>query len=84
MNETEKRCPDDGHCTHLCLPGRGCFRVKYCVPLSGVFPEDEWPDAVLDEHCGDEQDLPEQEFLVEMFGELMAEEERRKELDTTN
>lgn len=38
-------CPDGGRCHHECTNGQ-CYRVKCCGPLSGVFPGDEWPDAV--------------------------------------
>jgi hypothetical protein len=37
-------CPDGGKCHHRCDEnGTGCFRVECCVPLTGVFPNDEWP-----------------------------------------
>ncbi len=43
----ERRCPDDGRCWHGCGPaGSGCFRVACCGPLSGVFPDNEWPAEV--------------------------------------
>ena len=42
-------CPDGGGCHHKCTQGP-CFRVLYCSPFSGVFPEDRWPtDVVRDE-----------------------------------
>lgn len=34
-------CPDGGTCHHDCT--RSCFRVRHTQPLSGVFPDDEWP-----------------------------------------
>lgn len=40
------QCPDGGTCHHQCgIPafhGR-CFRVESCGPLSGVYPNDDWP-----------------------------------------
>jgi hypothetical protein len=36
-------CPDMGVCGHYCRPGTECFRTVHCGPLSGVFPNDEWP-----------------------------------------
>lgn len=38
-------CPDSGTCHHECRPGP-CFRVLCCGPLSGVYPENEWPAEV--------------------------------------
>lgn len=50
MNEStedEKRiCPDGGRCHHSCE--KGCWRVRTCVPLSGVYPGDRWPASVTD------------------------------------
>lgn len=40
------RCPDDGTCHHDCVVGV-CFRVHCCGPLSGVFPDDEWPVEIV-------------------------------------
>ena len=37
-------CPDGGHCHHGCM--EDCFRLGSCEPLSGVFPDDEWPEEV--------------------------------------
>lgn len=34
-------CPDGGRCHHDCT--ESCFRVNHASPLSGVFPNDEWP-----------------------------------------
>lgn len=45
------RCPDGGMCHHDCEPG-ACFRVRGCGPLSGVYPNDEWPEEVRREHGG--------------------------------
>jgi hypothetical protein len=42
------KCPDDGYCHHLCEAAeKPCFRVRFCAPLSGVFPDNEWPVDVL-------------------------------------
>lgn len=40
-----RTCPDGGACHHGCA--YGCFRVETCEPLSGVFPDDQWPAEVL-------------------------------------
>lgn len=40
------RCPDGGRCHHSCVRTDQCFRVRTCSPLSGVFPNDEWPDEI--------------------------------------
>lgn len=38
------RCPDGGTCHHGCYASDvSCYRVAYCGPLSGVFPNDRWP-----------------------------------------
>lgn len=37
-------CPDGGSCHHECQAA--CLRVLLCGPLSGVFPEDEWPPGM--------------------------------------
>lgn len=37
------QCPDGGTCHHDCAGVEACFRVACCAPLSGVFPNDEWP-----------------------------------------
>jgi hypothetical protein len=34
-------CPDAGVCGHYCTIE--CFRVNHCGPLSGVFPNNDWP-----------------------------------------
>jgi hypothetical protein len=41
----EEKCPDGGACHHDC--GASCWRVTTCAPLSGVFPDDEWPADVV-------------------------------------
>lgn len=40
-------CPDNGTCHHglICMAEQRCFRTVCCEPLSGVFPNDEWPKA---------------------------------------
>lgn len=43
-----KGCPDGGTCHHTCE--RVCFRVDGCGPLSGVYPDDQWPDDVKRQH----------------------------------
>lgn len=44
---TEHRvCPDGGACHHGC--DVGCWRVNSAEPLSGVYPDDDWPASVLD------------------------------------
>lgn len=45
----EQRCPDEGRCHHSCKESR-CFRVQSCGPLSGVYPDNCWPDDVLRAH----------------------------------
>ena len=44
----QKTCPDGGTCHHHCW--RMCFRVLTCEPLSGVYPDDQWPAEVAAEH----------------------------------
>lgn len=45
--ENEARtCPDEGVCHHGCSLLEACFRVEACGPLSGVFPNNEWPEGV--------------------------------------
>jgi hypothetical protein len=39
-------CPDGGACHHWCADGP-CFRVETCGPLSGVFPDDQWPSPAV-------------------------------------
>jgi hypothetical protein len=46
------QCPDGGTCHHRCADG-GCFRVETCGPLSGVYPGDRWPEAVVAAHTSD-------------------------------
>jgi hypothetical protein len=47
--ERQGRCPDGGKCHHECKGGY-CWRVKTCGPLSGVYPNDEWPPSVKKAH----------------------------------
>jgi hypothetical protein len=42
-------CPDGGTCHHHCV--EGCFRVECCSPLSGVYPDDEWPADIRTRHA---------------------------------
>lgn len=51
------QCPDGGTCHHEC-PG-SCFRVRFCEPLSGVFPGDRWPVDIQLEHPEPEEPQPE-------------------------
>jgi hypothetical protein len=37
-------CPDGGTCHHACRTG--CHRVTWSGPLSGVFPDDTWPEGI--------------------------------------
>lgn len=41
------QCPDGGRCWHECAAA--CFRVQHCGPLSGVYLEDQWPEAIKQE-----------------------------------
>lgn len=45
--KTRESCPDDGACHHRCLGS--CFRVLYCLPLSGAFESGKWPKAIVSE-----------------------------------
>lgn len=38
---TARKCRDGGACHHGCA--QECFREKHCGPLSGAFPNNEWP-----------------------------------------
>jgi hypothetical protein len=49
-----RSCPDDGTCHHACDAGP-CFRVRACGPLSGVFPDNRWPQEVREEEAAREQ-----------------------------
>ena len=40
------QCPDGGTCHHECAI-QDCFRVACCGPLSGVYPNDQWPASVV-------------------------------------
>lgn len=47
MSDVRRQCPDGGTCHHDCKrDNHGCFRVKHCGPLSGVYPNDRWPEEV--------------------------------------
>lgn len=46
-------CPDGGACHHMCgYEGytKGCFRVVFAGPLSGVYPGNKWPQSVIEEY----------------------------------
>lgn len=43
-NSYKKQCPDGAVCNHDCESR--CFRVDNCGPLSGVYPDDEWPSEM--------------------------------------
>lgn len=51
----DRSCPDGGRCHHGC-DAASCFRVRTCAPLSGVFPDDEWPREV-EARFGDHYDV---------------------------
>lgn len=46
--DPKRECPDEGFCHHGCTVG--CWRVANAGPLSGVYPDNEWPDEVQDTH----------------------------------
>lgn len=49
-SKTSQTCPDSGICHHMCEEdGNGCFRVGFCGPLSGVFPNNEWPQQIVEQ-----------------------------------
>lgn len=48
-SQAERGCPDGGTCHHACL--RQCFRVQSCGPLSGVYPDNEWPEDIRRTHA---------------------------------
>lgn len=54
-NREQGLCPDSGTCHHGC-EGGPCARVQIAGPLSGVFPNDEWPEFVKAAH---RESLPE-------------------------
>lgn len=50
----EERCPDGGYCHGSRLDAGSppcaedaCYRVLHAGPLSGVYPEDRWPDLTV-------------------------------------
>jgi hypothetical protein len=49
---SKPECPDGGTCHHQCPGVERCFRVLSREPLSGAFPGDRWPIAVLLAHVG--------------------------------
>lgn len=57
--ENEKReCPDEGTCHHECKISEMCFRVEACGPLSGVFPNDTWPEEIVQAERARASDTP--------------------------
>lgn len=40
-------CPDGGYCHHEC-DGPYCFRVAACGPLSGLYPDNRWPEWIVE------------------------------------
>lgn len=49
MGDEQRTCPDGGYCHHLCQQrGEGCFRVAFCAPFTGTYPDEQWPDEVRD------------------------------------
>lgn len=42
-NVDNRVCPDGGKCWHQCT-GADCWRVYNAGPLSGVYPNNEWPE----------------------------------------
>lgn len=49
VDTNRHKCPDGGYCHHGCA--ERCWRVSAAGPLSGVFPDDEWPASVIAEHA---------------------------------
>jgi hypothetical protein len=47
--DAQVKCPDGGACHHFCGHGMPvpCFRVRFCEPLSGAYPDGRWPENVL-------------------------------------
>lgn len=46
----ELRCPDGGYCHHPGCTLMTCFRVLTCGPLSGKYPDDQWPADLVKVH----------------------------------
>jgi hypothetical protein len=38
-----RECPDTGTCHHACPIEAVCWRTRHAGPLSGVYPNDQWP-----------------------------------------
>jgi (2Fe-2S) ferredoxin len=57
----KRKCPDGGTCHHECESS--CLRVCICTPLTGVFPEDVWPEVVKEENSDLDFDQAEQSIL---------------------
>lgn len=47
----QEGCPDGGTCHHDCGVLGYCWRVLNCAPLSGVYDDDKWPKALVNEHA---------------------------------
>lgn len=63
MTETDRmQCPDGGVCHHDCAESE-CFRVRSAGPVSGVFPNNEWPAHVVAEYGGP----PAEEHVVTFY-----------------
>jgi hypothetical protein len=66
-SSSEKRsCPDGGTCHHEC--GAWCWRVQMCGPLSGVFPGDRWPAAIVAANTDQSRRSSGQVFLAGLIG----------------
>lgn len=48
----QRLCPDEGHCHHGCSPD-ACWRVQTCSPLTGAYPDGEWPDRIVAAYGGE-------------------------------
>ena len=72
--DNKKLCPDGGTCHHDC--NDQCWRVGACGPLSGVYPDDDWPADVMDEHAPGQRKEEAQQLIDTM--DKMAIELRQK------
>lgn len=48
--QVRRDCPDGGICHHTCTISEACFRVGSCGPLSGVFPNNQWPTEIVEQN----------------------------------
>lgn len=69
-------CPDGGACHHEC-DGGPCWRVANAGPLSGVYPDDQWPSQ-LD---GSATAEPEDEAAAYIAQDLSTVKRQRVQLD---